>query len=242
MREGSNIKSVLTELHKLWVKEGPKNPTCSENDMYNFISHERYMWSIDIDGKTYKKPLLLTDCIKFLPKNFTRLTAAYQAPSGNIVLFAGNMSYMITYPRLTLVSTWPRPYTDLGLLDANAKINTVLNTNKGRIFIIYNDNFVNEIDDCSMNIVKFYHIDMIFPEIPHSVSSAFRYIDSNLYFISKNRIYRFNEFTKTVTASGNLGIISITCPGEGLMMQLRDLLSRFVRINARETSKREEEE
>ncbi|XP_024870749.1 matrix metalloproteinase-2-like [Temnothorax curvispinosus] len=95
------------------------------------ISHERYMWSIDIDGKTYKKPLLLTDYMKFFPKNFTRLTAGYQAPSGNIVLFAGNMSYMITYPRVTLVSTWPRPDTDLGIPDANAKINAVLNTNEG---------------------------------------------------------------------------------------------------------------
>ncbi|XP_077280391.1 uncharacterized protein LOC143907449 [Temnothorax americanus] len=37
MREGSNIKSVLTELHKLWLKEGPKNPTCSRKDMYDFI-------------------------------------------------------------------------------------------------------------------------------------------------------------------------------------------------------------
>ncbi|XP_071581758.1 collagenase 3-like [Temnothorax nylanderi] len=208
-----------------------------------YISHERYMWSIDIDGKTYKKPLLLTNYMKFLPKNFTRLTAAYQTPSGNIVLFAGNMSYMITYPRLTLVLNWPRPYTDLGLPDANAKINAVLNTNEGRTFIIYNDNFVGEIDDCSMNIVRFYHIDMIFPGIPHNVSSAFRYIDGNLYFISKNRFYRFNEFTKTVTASGklDLGIIGITFPREGLMMQLRDLLSRFVRINSRETLNREEE-
>ncbi|XP_024880167.1 uncharacterized protein LOC112459996 [Temnothorax curvispinosus] len=33
-----------------------------------YISHERYVWSIDIDGKTYKKPLLLTDYMKFLPK------------------------------------------------------------------------------------------------------------------------------------------------------------------------------
>ncbi|XP_077255277.1 uncharacterized protein LOC143893604 [Temnothorax americanus] len=37
MREGSNIKSVLTELHKLWLKEGSKNPTCSRKDMYDFI-------------------------------------------------------------------------------------------------------------------------------------------------------------------------------------------------------------
>ncbi|XP_024882776.1 matrix metalloproteinase-2-like [Temnothorax curvispinosus] len=209
-----------------------------------YISHERYVWSIDIDGKTYKKPLLLTDYMKFLPKNFTRLTAAYQTPSGNIMLFAGNMSYMITYPRLTLVSTWPRSYTDLGIPDTARKVNAVLNTNEGRTFVIYDDNVVGEIDDCSMNIVKYYHIDMIFPGIPHSVSSAFRYIDGNLYFISKNRFYKFNEFTKTVTASGkfDLGIFGITCPRQGLMMQLRDLLSRFVRIDARETSNRKEKE
>ena len=211
-----------------------------------YISHERYMWSIDIDGKIYKKPLLLTDYMKFLPESFTRLTAAYQAPSGNIVLFANNMSYMLTYPRVTLVSGWPKAYTDLGIPDANAKINAVLNTNEGRTFVIYNDNLVGEIDDCSMTIVKFYQIEMIFPGIPHNVSSAFRYIDGNLYFISKNRFYRFNEFTKTVTASGkfDLEILGITCPREGLMTQLRDLLSRFVRIDTRqrETSNRGEEE
>ncbi|XP_024890238.1 collagenase 3-like, partial [Temnothorax curvispinosus] len=105
-----------------------------------YISHERYVWSIDIDGKTYKKPLLLTDYMKFLPKNFTRLTAAYQKPSGNIMLFADNMSYMITYPRLTLVSTWPRSYTDLGIPDTARKVNAVLNTNEGRTFVIYDDN------------------------------------------------------------------------------------------------------
>ncbi|XP_024875230.1 matrix metalloproteinase-2-like, partial [Temnothorax curvispinosus] len=105
-----------------------------------YISHERYVWSIDIDGKTYKKPLQLTDYMKFLPKNFTRLTAAYQTFSGNIMLFAGNMSYMITYPRLTLVSTWPRSYTDLGIPDTTRKVNAVLNTNEGRTFVIYDDN------------------------------------------------------------------------------------------------------
>ena len=37
MREGSNIKIVLTELYKFWLKEGPNNPTCTESDMCNFI-------------------------------------------------------------------------------------------------------------------------------------------------------------------------------------------------------------
>ncbi|XP_071633319.1 collagenase 3-like [Temnothorax longispinosus] len=195
-----NLLQTLTHEigHALGLAHSPRK----DSVMFAYVPVNQF--PVQLNGKTYKKPLLLTDYMKFLPKNFTHLTAAYQAPSGNIVLFAGNMSYMITYPRVKLDSTWPRSHTDLGLLDTNAKINAVLNTNEGRSYIIYNDNVVGEIDDCSMTIVKFYHIDIIFPGIPHSVSSAFRYIDGNLYFISKNRFYRFNEFTKTVTASGNL--------------------------------------
>lgn len=179
-----------------------------ENRIY--ISYKRYVWSIDINGKTYDKPLLLRDYIKFFPTNFMHATGAYQNPSDNLVLFLNNMVYKIHYPSLELAPIWPRSLTDLGFPANMKKINAVINTNKGRIFIIYDNHIAAEIDDCSMKIAKYHNINAIFPGISSDITSAFKYIDGNLYFINRQQFYRFNKFTKTITAGAfDLQIINV---------------------------------
>ncbi|KAL6263049.1 hypothetical protein P5V15_005846 [Pogonomyrmex californicus] len=119
-----------------------------ENRMY--VAYRHYLWSIDLNGKSYRRSLLLTDYLRFLPNNFTRLAGAYRQPSGQLVLFVDDTVYMAEYPSFELV---PKKLKDMNL-PPNAKINTVVNTNAGPTFAIYNDEIVVEIDDCSMIAVR----------------------------------------------------------------------------------------
>ncbi|KAL6255508.1 hypothetical protein P5V15_013844 [Pogonomyrmex californicus] len=115
--------------------------------------------------------LLLTDYLRFLPDNFTRLAGAYRRPSGQLVLFVDDTVYMIEYSSFELIPGWPRKLKDMNL-PPNAKINAVVNTNAGRTFAIYNDEIVAEIDDCSMIAVRHNSLHAIFPGIPPVVTSA----------------------------------------------------------------------
>ena len=198
------------------------------------IAYRLYLWSIDFDAKSKDTPILLTDYMTFLPRNFTRVSAAYQRPSNEIVLFAENKIYVIEYPSLTLRTVYA--LSDIGL-PSSSKVNAAFNTHTGRSFVLYNDDRVAEIDECAMKVSNHYSLKLIFPGVPTVVRSAFRHVDGNLYFIGKREYYKFNEFEDTVKSSGkyDLSIVGITCPREGLLMQLRRLLDRLARIGETET-------
>jgi hypothetical protein len=197
-----------------------------------YISYGRDIWSVNLDGHTYKTPTSLTHYMAFLETNYTRIHAAYQAPSGNIVLFVDDMVYAVTYPDFHLVPSWPKTMRDFGL-PHTAVINGAVNTNRGRSYVMYDGTSVGEIDECQSKVVRYTPLETTFPGIPASVTSIFRYMDGNLYFIARKQYYRFNEFTGTVTAAGtfDLQLINITCPKNDLLRQLRDLLSRIVRVS-----------
>ncbi|XP_011634737.1 matrix metalloproteinase-2-like [Pogonomyrmex barbatus] len=178
-----------------------------ENRIY--VTYRHYLWSVDLNGKSYGRSLLLTDYLRFLPDNFTRLAGAYRRPSGQLVLFVDNTVYMIEYPSFELVPGWPRKLKDMNL-PPNAKINAVINTNAGRTFAIYNDEIVAEIDDCSMIAVRHNSLHAIFPGIPPAVTFAVRYIDGNLYFFVKRQFFKYNEFTRSVTMAAPLDIGNMT--------------------------------
>ncbi|XP_011629773.1 matrix metalloproteinase-2-like [Pogonomyrmex barbatus] len=175
--------------------------------------------------------LLLTDYLRFLPDNFTRLAGAYRRSSGQLVLFVDDTIYMIEYSSFELVPGWPRKLKDMNL-PPNAKINAVINTNAGRTFAIYNDEIVAEIDDCSMIAVRHNSLHAIFPGIPPAVTSAVRYIDGNLYFFVKRQFFKYNEFTRSVTMAGKFDseIFGIVYPKDGLLEQLRALLKRLAQM------------
>ncbi|KAL6265858.1 hypothetical protein P5V15_002681 [Pogonomyrmex californicus] len=46
-----------------------------ENRMY--VAYWRHLWSVDLNGKSYDRSLLLMDYLHFLLNNFTRLAGAY---------------------------------------------------------------------------------------------------------------------------------------------------------------------
>ncbi|XP_029680227.1 uncharacterized protein LOC115245873 [Formica exsecta] len=46
-----------------------------------YIANRRNVWSIDVTGRRYGRPMTLTEYAAFLPANFTLLSAAYRRPS-----------------------------------------------------------------------------------------------------------------------------------------------------------------
>ncbi|XP_077280125.1 interstitial collagenase-like [Temnothorax americanus] len=203
-----------------------------ENRMY--ISYKRYVWSIDLDGRTYNGPLALSNHMSFLHDNYTRVTAAYQSPSGDLVVLVDNLVYLVQYPEFSLWPGWPKTLQELGFPE-NTLINGAVNTHKGRSFVVFNGNSVGEIDKCheSKKVAKFTPLEVTFPGIPTGVTSIFRYIDGNLYFTTRTQFYKFNEFTRTVLSAGkfDLRMLNIVCSKAELLQQLRDLLDRIVRLN-----------
>lgn len=194
-----------------------------------FITYKHHAWSVNIDDKKYSKSIVMTDYMTFLPKN-VNLTAAYQQPSGDIVLFEKNMVYMLGYPSFNVKSGWPREITEIGL-PRHANITIAINTNKGRTYVVFDGNNIAEIDDCSMSVVRYHALQTIFPGIPTTVRSAFRYIDGHIYFMDKKQYYKYNEFTNRLVTAGkfDLSILGIECPTNSVLQQLRDLLNRLVR-------------
>ncbi|XP_024882484.1 matrix metalloproteinase-2-like [Temnothorax curvispinosus] len=200
-----------------------------ENRMY--ILYKRYVWSIDLDGRTYNGPLVLLHHMSFFHDNYTRVTAAYQSPSGDLVVFVDNLVYLVQYPEFSLRPGWPKTLQELGFPEKTI-INEAVNTHKRHSFMVFNGNSVGEIDECDKDkrVAKFTPLEATFPGIPTGVTSIFRYVDGNLYFTTRMQFYKFNEFTRTVSSAGkfDLWMLNIVCPE--LLQQLHDLLDRIVRL------------
>ena len=193
-----------------------------------YIAYRNYVWLISLNDKLYSEPLQLTEYMKFLPRDFQRLSAIYQRPSGELVVFVGDFVYMIDNPSFALQTDWPKQLIDIGL-PARSTINAALNTNTGRTFIIYNDDKVAEIDECRTIVSQHSALKDIFPGIPTGVRFAFRNIDGNLYFFTNRQYYIFNEFTNRVHSAGifNLNAIGIDCPRTELLHRIQDILNRL---------------
>ncbi|KAL6421395.1 hypothetical protein ACFW04_011788 [Cataglyphis niger] len=195
-----------------------------------YIADRRNVWSVDLTEKRYGRPMTLTEYATFLPRNFT--LAAYRRPSGDLALFAGDKIYLAEYPSFRSKPGWPKSLHDIGF-PRDAKINATINTHSGQTYAIYDDDKVAEIDECRMTVVKHAPLKDIFSGIPSAITSAFRHADGNLYFFAKRQFYAFNEFSNVVTSAGpfDLGVLGIECPTNGLLRQLRDLLSRVYRLD-----------
>ena len=68
-------------------------------------------------------------------------------------------------------------------------------------------------------------------------------MDGNLYFAKKQQIYKFNEFTRTVTEADkfNINVLNVEYSKDGLLQQMQDILGRLIRssnIDTREIRRR----
>ncbi|EGI66657.1 72 kDa type IV collagenase, partial [Acromyrmex echinatior] len=177
-----------------------------------FVTYQRYV-SINIDDTKYDGPHILNSYMDFLPENFS-LSAAYQRPSGELVLFVNNIVYMIEYSSFKLKKGWPKRLSSLGF-PPNALIDTAVNTNKGQTYAIFNSNDVAQIDECSMSVRSYQSLQAVFPGIPPAPTLAFRYINGNLHLLAHHPTARILERRYPFIVTGykylNIGI-DVTLP------------------------------
>ncbi|XP_011708367.1 PREDICTED: stromelysin-2-like [Wasmannia auropunctata] len=86
--------------------------------------------------------------------------------------------YIVDYPSFTLSAGWPRTLKDIGL-PTTAIIIAAINTNKGRTYVIFNGQTIAEINECTMTVIKYHTLQMVFPVIPSDMTLAYRYIDGS---------------------------------------------------------------
>ena len=124
---------------------------------------------------------------------------------------------MVDYPSFKLKKGWPKHLSSLGF-PSNALIDTVVNTNRGQTYAIFNNNDVAQIDECSMSVRSYQSLQAVFPGIPLA-PMAFRYMGGNLYFAKKQQFYKFNKFTRTVTEAGkfNINVLNVEYSRDGLL-------------------------
>ena len=135
---------------------------------------------------------------------------------------------MIEYSSFKLKEGWPKRLSSLGF-PPNTFIDTVINTNRGQTYAIFNGNDLAQIDECSMTVRSFQPLQAVLPGIPPAPTLVFRYINGNLYFAKQQQFYTFNEFTKIVTEVGkfNINVLNVECLRNGLLQQMQDILDRL---------------
>lgn len=173
-----------------------------------YIVHGKMFWKLEDDN--YESPSLLTDWLNFIPSYFNKIYGMYQRPSGNVVLIIDNFLYVFDMNTLQVINTYS--LQKLGFM-RNVHINCIFNSYSGRTFIIYNDQYYKEFDECGLYQIKNGYINDIFFGIPKGVDSCFRYNDGFIYFFKNNSVYKFNEFTDESfkTNVNPLSIIKIKC-------------------------------
>ena len=195
-----------------------------------YILQNKLFWMFNIREKSYGKSQNITKWLKFLPPNFANISAMYQRPSGEVVIFVDNNIYMFDIKSLRLVNNFPVSTTSIGF-DSTTKINGAVNTYTGRTFIFYNDEYYIELDECSFSVKKHGYTYDDFPGVPKNIDSVFRFIDGFLYFFKDGYVYKYNEFKNVVeqTEKYDLNLFGINCVSNRLIYKLVELLKSFTK-------------
>lgn len=194
-----------------------------------YILYEKWLWIVNTNEMTYSTPVIITDWLTFLPKNFSKLLAVYQRPSGEIVMFIDSFVYMFDLMSLRLINGYPRYLQSVFNIQPN-KLHAIFNSYTGRTFIFHDDNYYREVDECSFTTKSWGYISDLFPGVPPKIDSSFRYIDGNLYFFKNNTIYMFNEFTRALVKveRNNLSIFGLECVNDDILNKLKDLITKLL--------------
>ena len=129
-----------------------------------YILYEKWLWIINLNDMTYSNPVIITDWLTFLPKDFSKVLAVYQRPSGEIVMFIDSAVYMFDLTSLRLCRGYPRQLESLFNVESN-QLHSVFNSYTGRTFIFHDDNYFREVDDCTFTIKSWGYISDDFPGI-----------------------------------------------------------------------------
>ncbi|XP_050518959.1 matrix metalloproteinase-18-like [Diabrotica virgifera virgifera] len=183
-----------------------------------YIVSKDLVWKYDLNNE--KIPTNAEQFIRYFPGGITNVTQVFQSTNGDLIGVSRNRIYAAAFPSL-------RIHTDNMVPEINnaRSINGLFQTNSGKKFVCFDGSFI-EFND--KDIISRGRISDVFPGIPNDITSAFNYIDGHIYFLKHNIYYKFNEFTRSVIEKGtfNWNMLGIPCPDNGLIKQLKSLLSK----------------
>lgn len=219
-------KTNETQLHLCEMNAIPQLIVIN-NHLY--ILHNDLFWISNLRENTIGKSQSITKWLKFLPQNFSNISAVYQRPMGEVVLVINNYIYMFDIKTLRLHSGYPIPISKIDL-DATVKINGIVNTYTGRTYIFYNGEYYIELDECSFSVKKHGYVHEDFPGLPKNIDSAFRYTNGIIYFFKDNYVYQYNEFKNILekTEKFDLSIFGINCLNKKFVNTLIDMLAKLL--------------
>ncbi|KAK4880842.1 hypothetical protein RN001_008988 [Aquatica leii] len=175
-----------------------------------YVFYNKYVWFMELDDRMYRDPLIITDWLNFLPKDFKRIDAVYQRPNGEIVFFINDQIFIMSYPSFKLVKEY-----SISKLIANRKISIqgALHSYTGHTYIFYDKFYFAEVSECDYKVIKHGLIGNEFVSLPSDFSS-------------------YNEFTNALIKTGKnkLEVFNIICPNRSILEQLRDLLARLISV------------
>lgn len=196
-----------------------------------FAFYNRYVWILNLDParrlpEEYTQSRVITNWLRFLPRNFTKVSGVYQRPNGIIALYTDTEAYLFKYPSMVLSN---RYRIDSILGRSVSSVNTVISTNQGKTFVIVDDYSLYEIDECMYTGVFLGATSTTLNGVPGKVNGAFRYINGRLYFITPSSVLEYDEFRNTVTGSTSdaFDVLGITCVRETLINRLYELLKHL---------------
>lgn len=194
-----------------------------------YVLHDKWLWILNSNDMSYSKPTIITDWLKFIPKNFSKIIAVYQRPSGEIVMFIDSLIYMFDIASLTLNYGYPRHIQSVFNIQPN-NLHAVFNSYSGKTFIFHDDNYYREVNECTFTTKSWGYISDLFAGIPPKIDSSFRFTDGNLYFFKNNTVYVFNEFRGELvkTEKFNLSLFGMECVNEQILLQLKDLILKLL--------------
>ena len=200
-----------------------------DNQLY--VLQKNLMWVKDLNfPKFNENPLMLNRWLSFLPSNFTEIIAAYQRPSGDLVLLIDKLIYVIKIPSFDLRYRMRYETLNINALN-NEKINGIIHTNKGKTYIFYEDIYYVEINECSFTKEAIGYVHNLFPGAPTGFRSVFQFNNGNLYFMKQNKIYEYNDISKTLVGVRNLDLseFGFNCPNIGILSQLYKILEQYLK-------------
>ncbi|XP_050516346.1 uncharacterized protein LOC126891207 [Diabrotica virgifera virgifera] len=183
-----------------------------------YIVSKDLVWKYDLNNE--KIPTNAEQFIRYFPRGITNVTHVFQSTNGDLIGVSRNRIYAAAFPSL-------RIHTDNMVPEVNnaRSINGLFQTNSGKKFVCFDGSFI-EFND--KDIISRGRISDVFPGIPNDITSAFNYIDGHIYFLKQNIYYKFNEFTRSVVekCTFNWNMLGFPCPDNGLIKQLKSLLSK----------------
>ncbi|KAJ8913493.1 hypothetical protein NQ315_013873 [Exocentrus adspersus] len=195
------------------------------------IFYQQYVWILEIGEEKYRKPLLIDEYLpNQLTSNMRGIKHIYQSANGHIMVIIDEFIYIFDFP--SFVIRQKNKLSDFGIGRSDV-INAFFTSYSGRSYILYQNYYYVEIDECTMRVRSRGTITDLLPGVPIDLNGGFRYINGNMYFFRNNTYYEFNEFKNKVTAAGdfNLQLFNIQCPQKNILQQLKQLLlnlSQFV--------------